>query len=63
MGCACRKASRAGGKTAGGKTILGYEVTYPAAAARDPEVYLSLAEARVALRTSGWSGTITTKTA
>lgn len=63
MGCGCRKAARAGSRTAGGKTVIGFEVSYPESTGRAPEMYLSLAEARAALRTAGAGGTIVTKTA
>lgn len=60
MGCSCRKAKRAGSKTATGKTIVGYEVTF-AAGDRAPQTFLSLVEARAALRVAGGGGTIITK--
>lgn len=62
MGCACRKANRAGGRTASGQTVIGYDVTYPAGWNRQPETYLSLVEARAAVRSAG-GGTITRKSA
>ncbi|QBP31126.1 hypothetical protein SEA_CEPENS_8 [Mycobacterium phage Cepens] len=58
MGCRCRGAGRAGGKTSTGKTIKGFQLTFPEHMGREPKVYLSKLEAERERRLAG-GGTIT----
>lgn len=58
--CNCRGATRAGGKTASGKVITGFEVVYPKVLNREPETFKTRPEARAAMSAAG-GGVITTK--
>lgn len=47
MGCSCRGGGRAGGTTSTGAVITGFQYTSPAG---EVKVYLSMAEAKAAMR-------------
>lgn len=56
MGCNCRGT----GRTASGRTIIGFELVYPRVLNREPEMFATRAQAREAMTRAG-GGVITTK--
>lgn len=58
--CNCRGARQAGGRTASGKVITGFEVVFPKVLNRPPEMFKTRLEARAAMSAAG-GGVITTK--
>lgn len=57
MACGCSKNRRAGGRTASGAEVLGYEVTYPDGS-KAPGLFLTPLEAKKEARLYGQGSTI-----